>query len=126
MSPRSVLIIEDEADYRNIARQLLEEAGFEVREAANAALGLKELREKTPDLVLLDVGLPDRLGTDVCRALRDDPATTELPVILFTVRSELAQVSEGLACGADDYILKPFDPDDFLARVRGVLADGKG
>ena len=83
--------------------------------------GRLALKAGAPDLVILDIALPDGLGTDLCREIRAAPATAALPILLFSVRSEYNQVSEALDCGAQDYLLKPFRPEDLVERVKKFL-----
>lgn len=120
-SNKRILVIEDEADYRSIVSQLLEKEGFAAVSVETASEGIAELAKRIPDLIILDIGLPDASGLDVCRRLRSDPGTAGVPIILFTVRSELGQVSQALEYGATDYILKPFDIRTFVERVKAVL-----
>ncbi len=118
---KRVLIIEDEVDYLNIASQILEKEDFSVVTAVTGAEGLKELEKEVPDLVLLDIGLPDTSGLDILKRLRGEEKTSKIPVVLFTIRSELNQVAKALECGANDYILKPFDVVEFGKRIQAIF-----
>ena len=121
MGAKKILIVEDEDDIREITRHILEKNGYEVIEAANGEEGLKAYAASAPDLVLLDVHLPDMLGFEICRKIRAEGPRAETPIILCTVRSEVSPVAEGLAAGATDYILKPFEVEDLLNRIETAL-----
>ena len=116
-----ILIGEDELPLITLLRYNLEEAGFEVDEATNGDEALISVRERLPDLVVLDWMLPAVSGIEVCRQFRRRPETRNLPVIMLTARSEEADRVRGLDSGADDYITKPFSPKELIARVRAVL-----
>ena len=116
-----ILIVEDELPLITLLRYNLEEAGFEVDEATNGDEALISVRERLPDLVVLDWMLPAVSGIEVCRQFRRRPETRNLPVIMLTARSEEADRVRGLDSGADDYIAKPFSPKELIARVRAVL-----
>ena len=116
-----ILIVEDELPLITLLRYNLEEAGFEVDEATNGDEALISVRERLPDLVVLDWMLPAVSGIEVCRQFRRRRETRDLPVIMLTARSEEADRVRGLESGADDYITKPFSPKELIARVRAVL-----
>jgi two-component system phosphate regulon response regulator PhoB len=116
-----VLIVEDEADLQQVLDYNLRQAGHEPLVAANAADGLRVLRERKPDLVLLDLMLPDTPGTDVCRQLKSDPATRSIPVIMLTARGEEIDRVVGFELGADDYVVKPFSVRELLLRIQAIL-----
>jgi len=118
---KKILVVDDEADYRDIASGLLEAEGYSVLKAATGAEGLSAAQAGLPDLVVLDIGLPDMSGLEVNRRLKKIPATSAIPVLLFTVRSELDLVNKALASGAVGYTVKPFDPDQFLRDVARYL-----
>lgn len=118
---KKVLVVDDEADYLNIAAGLLEAEGYAVLKASTGADGLAAAGAGHPDLVVLDIGLPDMSGLEVNRRLKQEPATSSIPVLLFTVRSELDLVKKALASGAVGYTVKPFDPDQFLRDVARYL-----
>jgi DNA-binding response OmpR family regulator len=119
-----VLIIEDEADIRELIRYNLEREGFKVREAGTGEEGLVEARRKTPDLILLDLMLPGLQGLEVCRRLRGMAETRSTPLIMVTAKGEEPDVVAGLEMGADDYMSKPFSTRELVARVRSVLRRG--
>ncbi len=120
-----ILVVEDEEEYRKLLRLTLEGAGYEFFEAVNGADGLELFAELAPDLVLLDVVLPDMLGFDIRRKMKPAPGKSLPPVLFCTVRSAARSLAEGAALGSADYVLKPFDPADLLARVKAAL-DAKG
>ncbi|MDQ7772822.1 MAG: response regulator [Elusimicrobiales bacterium] len=120
-NPPLVLVADDETDYLEIASRLLEEAGLRAARAATGAECLAAAAAEKPGLIVLDIGLPDMSGLDVLKSLKSDPALKEVPVLLFTVRSELDYVSSGLAGGAAGYVIKPFRPEDFVRRVRSFF-----
>ena len=119
---KRILMIEDDPDIALSLRLKLErDGGFEVRTAEDGAAGLRMAVDRPPDLVLLDVNLPEMDGFEVCRQLRSDPATAQIPVIMLTARIDESDRVAGLDLGADDYITKPFSPKEALARIRAVL-----
>jgi two-component system OmpR family response regulator len=120
-----VLFVEDEEEYRKLLRLTLEGAGYEVLEASNGADGLRLFEEGRPDLVLLDVVLPDMLGFDLRERMKAPPAGMP-PVLFCTVRSAARSLARGAELGSADYVLKPFDPKDLLERVAAALATRKG
>ena len=116
-----ILIVEDESALVMLLRYNLEHAGFEVLEAADGEEGLLVVDERRVDLVLLDWMLPRLSGIEVCRQLRRKPETRALPIIILTARGEQGDRIRGLNTGADDYISKPFSPDELIARINAVL-----
>lgn len=119
--PKRVLLIEDEPDFHRLAVRALEREGYETTGVTNLEDAAAALGGTLPDLVVLDVGLPDGDGVSFCKKLRADARTERLPILLFTVRSELAQIQDGLEAGADDYLIKPFNPQHFVQRVSRAL-----
>ena len=120
MSER-ILVVDDEPDLLELVRMNLSQAGFEVDTALDGATALRALRAERPDLVVLDLMLPDVSGTDLCRQLRSDPAFAELPIIMLTARADEVDRVVGFELGADDYVTKPFSPRELVLRVRAVL-----
>jgi len=120
MKPQ-ILVVEDEPPLVEVLRYNLEKEGYLVDVAEDGAAALERVRRSTPDLIILDWMLPELSGIEVCRQLRTDPDTKEVPVIMLTARGEEADRVKGLASGADDYVVKPFSPAELLARVRAVL-----
>jgi DNA-binding response OmpR family regulator len=116
-----VLVVEDEPDIRDLLAFHLERGGYQVTRAATGPEALRQLRAAPPDLVILDLMLPEMDGLEVCRRLRAEPATAALPVIMLTAKGDEVDRVVGLELGADDYVVKPFSPKEVLARVRAVL-----
>ena len=116
-----VLVVDDEPDYLKIAARIAAKAGCAVVTAPAALPGVALAEKELPSLILLDVGLPDISGFEAARRLRKVPALAKTPIIFFTVRSELDMVSEGLKLGAAGYVLKPFDPDELLRRIKAAV-----
>jgi DNA-binding response OmpR family regulator len=114
----TLLFIEDDDGIRLALSMALEDEGYSVREAPNGAAGLASFRESPPDLVLLDLRLPDMSGFDVCRALR---AESIVPIIMITAQTDTHDMVAGLEAGADDYVTKPVVPKELAARIRASL-----
>jgi len=121
---RSVVVIEDEADIREVIEYNLRREGFRVICAPDGESGLRRAREESPDLVLLDLMLPGLDGVEVCRLLKENPLTRAIPVIMVTAKGEESDIVVGLGLGADDYITKPFSPREVVARAKAVLRRG--
>ena len=121
MDKTRVLVVDDEEDFQNILRQVLEPAGFSVSCAGDGVRGLEAMRREKPDLMILDVNMPELDGYAVCREARADPEFLDLPILMLTIRRQDAEITKGLELGADDYLSKPFKPDELLARVRSLL-----
>ncbi len=119
-----VIVIEDEPDLREILQYNLTQAGHRVQSAATAEAGLRLARETLPDIVLLDLMLPDRSGTTVCTALKREPRTQEIPIIMVTAKGEEVDRIVGLELGADDYLVKPFSLRELVLRMNAVLRRG--
>ena len=115
---RTILLIEDEESITTPLAEALERDGFRTEIAHTVADGLAKGRAARPDLVLLDIGLPDGSGLDVCRGLR---ASSNVPIIILSARGEEADRVVGLELGADDYVVKPFSAREVIARIRAVL-----
>jgi two-component system phosphate regulon response regulator PhoB len=116
-----ILVVEDEAPLLEVLRYNLEKEGYLVDVAEDGAVALDKVQRNTPDLIILDWMLPELSGVEVCRQLRAQRDTKDVPVIMLTARGEEADRLKGLASGADDYVVKPFSPAELLARVRAVL-----
>ena len=113
-----ILVIDDEETTVQLISILLERRGYEVIKAYRAEDGLRKAYRSQPDLVLLDIMMPDMDGWEVCRRLRD---LSDVPIIFLTARSEIRDVVKGLELGADDYVVKPYDNDELVARIRAHL-----
>jgi DNA-binding response OmpR family regulator len=116
-----VLVVEDDHDIAHLLGHSLGRAGFAVELLHSGADVQAAVRRALPDLILLDLMLPGLDGLEVCRGLRDDPRTAALPIIILTARAEESDRIVGLELGADDYITKPFSPNEVVARVRALL-----
>jgi len=114
----SVLVVDDEPQIATIAKDYLTRAGFSVAVAADGATGLEMARQKKPDLIVLDLGLPRLDGLELARAIRRE---SDVPIIMLTARVDEADRLHGFEVGADDYITKPFSPRELVARVSSVL-----
>lgn len=124
MTGEKVLVVEDEADIQELIRFNLAQVGYRVDKAATGEEALKAVRRDPPGLVLLDLMLPGISGLEVCRLLRADARTENVPVIMLTARGEESDVVAGLNFGADDYITKPFSIKVLLARVAAAVRRG--
>ncbi len=115
---KTVLVVEDEMKIARLVRDYLHQAGFAVIEASDGSTALSLARAERPDMIVLDLGLPGMDGLDVTRQLR---ASSSVPIIMLTARSEETDRIVGLELGADDYVTKPFSPKELVARIRAVL-----
>lgn len=120
-TPKRILVVDDEPDVRELVVYRLRRSGYDVREAKNGEEALQMAIADAPDLVVADVMMPRIDGFELTRRLRDHEATSRVPVILLTAKTQEADVSQGFTAGADDYLKKPFSPDELVARVRAVL-----
>ena len=120
-----LLVVDDDPFIARLLEIELSAAGFRVRVASDGAQALESVREDPPDLVITDVMMPHVDGFELTRQLRQDPRTAQISIIILTARGLSADKLEGFAIGADDYIVKPFDTPELLARVRGVLRRSK-
>jgi two-component system phosphate regulon response regulator PhoB len=116
-----ILVVDDEPDLLELVRVNLSQAGFEVETAETGRQALERARRSAPDLLILDLMLPDLSGTEVCRHLRADSSLKDIPIIMLTARADEVDRVVGLEIGADDYVTKPFSPRELTLRVRAVL-----
>jgi len=116
-----VLVVEDDPDIADLMRRYLQRGGFEVDIRASGRDALNAIAVQTPDLLVLDLMLPQVSGLDICRTLRADEKTSSIPIIMVTARAEESERIAGLDLGADDYLAKPFSPGELVARVRALL-----
>ena len=116
-----VLVVEDDEAIVDVLRRTLRAEGFEVATSLDGAGALVEATDFLPDLVVLDLGLPDMDGMEVCRLLREEDATSSVPILMLTARTETSDRVGGLDQGADDYLTKPFERAELLARIRALL-----
>jgi len=118
---QKVLVVEDEADIRELLRYNLAQEGFTVEEACDGAEALDRIGRRAPDLLVLDLMLPQMLGLEICRRMRSNPETAKLPILVVTAKSAEVDRILGLEMGADDYVVKPFSPREVVARVKALL-----
>jgi DNA-binding response OmpR family regulator len=116
--PDRILIVEDEANIASFVKLYLEKAGFAVERAATGADGVARMRDSDPALIVLDLNLPDIDGLEVCRRIR---ATSQVPILMLTARDDDIDKIVGLEVGADDYVTKPFNPRELVARIKTIL-----
>jgi CheY-like chemotaxis protein len=116
-----ILVADDERDIRELIGFTLRFAGFEVVLVADGVEAIEQAPLEKPDLILLDVRMPKVTGYDVCRHLKEDPATSAIPIVFLSAKGQDGEIQEGLDSGAVEYIVKPFTPDDLTEQVRDVL-----
>lgn len=122
---KTIFVVEDEPDILALIAINLKKSGYDVEEYTEAAPMLKTLEKRVPDLIILDLMLPDHDGLDVCKNLKKSDRYSDIPIIMVTAKTEEFDVVLGLELGADDYIPKPFSPRELTARVKAVLRRGK-
>jgi two-component system alkaline phosphatase synthesis response regulator PhoP len=121
MSKKSILIVEDDQDIQQLVGYNLIKSGFQVEYADSGEEALDMIKHQHPDLILLDIMLPQMDGIEVCKFLHSDNQTAEIPIIMLTAKGEESDIVGGLDLGADDYITKPFSPKILLSRIKAVL-----
>src|SRR5881396_8783 len=124
-SGKKLLIVEDESDVADLLTLNLRKAGFRISTAADGASGLQKAREDRPDFIVLDLMLPKMSGLEVCKILKNDTATSHIPILMLTAKAEEIDRIVGLEFGADDYVTKPFSPREILLRIRAILRRGE-
>ncbi len=124
MAKSHVLIVEDEPEIAELIRFHLERDGMDARAVHSGRHALEMVKRDPPDLLVLDLMLPDVGGLEICRRLKQAPETRDIPVVMVTARGEESDVVAGLELGADDYVVKPFSPRVLLARIHAVLRRG--
>ncbi len=120
-----ILIAEDERDIRDLIAFTLQFAGYEVITANNGEEAVQLTLEKIPDMVITDVRMPKMTGYEACKLIKADPATQHIPVIFLSAKGQEAEVQTGLASGGDEYLLKPFAPDQLTRKVAEILGKVK-
>jgi DNA-binding response OmpR family regulator len=120
---KKILIVDDDPDVRTLYRLVLHQEGLDVVEAESGQEALDIIRGNAPALVLLDIMMPDMDGYEVCRRLRADPKTAQLPVLMFSAKGTGADRNTGLRVGANDFIVKSAGPRALVARIRSLLSD---
>jgi two-component system phosphate regulon response regulator PhoB len=121
MKKEKILIVDDEKDIIELIQYNLEKEGYVVNHAFSGEQCLENVKSELPDLILLDLMLPEIDGLDVCKFLKNNPQTSHIPIIMLTAKGEETDIVLGLELGADDYIIKPFKVRELLARVKAVL-----
>src|SRR5712671_2888577 len=124
-SGNTVLIIEDERDVVDLLALNLRKAGFTTSTACDGAAGLEKARREKPALIILDLMLPKMPGLEVCKILKSDPGTRQVPIMMLTAKAEEIDRIVGLEFGADDYVTKPFSPREVILRIRAILRRGE-
>lgn len=119
---KKILIIDDKDEIRNLIRVVLSEYGFTIQEAGNGQMAVQMMRDQCPDLVICDINMPGMDGYETLSAVRDSSATAPIPFILMTGNVSRDGFRRGMVCGADDYLVKPFTPDELVEAVMSRLA----
>lgn len=122
---QKIVVVEDETDIRELIAHNLNRDGFEVETVLDGEKAIQLIRDTLPDLILLDLMIPKLDGLEVCKVLKKDEATSQIPIIMVTAKGEESDIVLGLGLGADDYLSKPFSPKELLARIKAVLRRGK-
>ena len=117
-----ILIAEDEPDIRDLVAFTLRFAGYEVATANNGEEAVQMASREFPDLILMDVRMPRMTGYDACRVMKADPELKDIPIVFLSAKGQESEVKTGMDVGAEDYLLKPFAPDQLTDRVRAILA----
>ncbi|MGX6603541.1 response regulator transcription factor [Micromonosporaceae bacterium Da 78-11] len=118
----SVLVVDDDPVTLDVVEMVLRGSGIEVTTRSTGRDGVQAAHDRPPDLAVVDVSMPDMSGLEVCRALRQDALTSDIPIILLTGKGQWLDVASGFDAGADDYLVKPFTPQDLLTRVAALTA----
>jgi CheY-like chemotaxis protein len=116
-----ILIAEDERDIRDLITFTLQYAGYEVLAASNGEEALKLAQQDIPDLVLMDVRMPRMTGYEACAAMKADPKLKDVPVIFLSAKGQDSEIQTGLQSGAEEYLLKPFAPDQLIKRIQTIM-----
>jgi CheY-like chemotaxis protein len=116
-----ILIAEDERDIRELVNFSLQFGGFTVVQAANGAEAVEQAQKELPDLILMDVRMPKMTGYEACRQMKSMPQLRDIPVVFLSAKGQETEIQTGLEAGAEEYILKPFAPDELVKQVQAVL-----
>ncbi len=116
-----ILIAEDERDIRELVSLTLQFGGFTVVQAANGVEAVEQTQKELPDLILMDVRMPKMTGYDACRRIKSMPELRDIPVVFLSAKGQESEIQTGLEAGAEEYILKPFAPDELVKQVQAVL-----
>jgi CheY-like chemotaxis protein len=120
---KKILLVDDSSTALMIEQMLLSRSSYDVTTARDGREGVARAREQLPDLILMDVVMPNMTGTEACKALRAEDATRMIPIILVTTRGEKEAVEQGFACGCNDYVTKPIDGLELLTKIRDQLGE---
>ncbi len=121
MTQKKILIADDNENIREALTYLLEDEGYSLSMAKDGAETLARVREVHPDILFLDIMMPEINGYDVCRTIKNDPDLRNIYVIMLTAKGQAAEQERGRAAGADEYIVKPFSPMEILAKIKNIL-----
>jgi DNA-binding response OmpR family regulator len=116
-----IVIAEDEPDIRELIAFALRFAGHEVISGANGEEGYELAKKEQPDLVMLDVRMPKMTGYEACQRIKSEPGTAHIPVVFLSAKGQESEIEQGIAAGAEEYLLKPFAPDQLVERIRAIL-----
>ena len=126
MEKRKILVVDDEPDVTDLVVYHLKTKGFQVEALNNATASISRVRSFLPDLIILDIMMPELTGIQICRILRADPKLAKIPIIFLTAKSEPQDRIEGFESGADDYLAKPFSPKELVLRIESILRRATG
>jgi two-component system alkaline phosphatase synthesis response regulator PhoP len=121
MEQKKILIADDNENIRDALTYLLEDEGYDLLLAKDGADTLRKVRERRPDILFLDIMMPEMNGYDVCRTIKNDPQLKSTYIIMLTAKGQVAEQERGKEVGADEYIVKPFSPMEILAKVKHIL-----
>ncbi len=124
MSTKRILLVDDEPDFVETVEFFLSGSDYRVFVAKNGKEALEQVRSQKPDLVLLDVMMPEMDGLETCKRLKNDPATNSIPIIMLTAKGRKEDVVDAIAAGSNSYIVKPFNLSDLIERIEKVFSDG--
>jgi two-component system alkaline phosphatase synthesis response regulator PhoP len=122
---KKILLVDDSATVLMMERMILAAERFEIVTASNGLEGQEKAKSERPDLILMDIVMPQMTGIQACKALRADPATRDIPIILVTTRGEADSMEQGYESGCNDYVTKPVNSAELLSKVRNLLGAGK-
>lgn len=122
MEPKKILIADDNENIREALTYLLEDEGYKLWMAKDGVEALREVRNVRPDIIFLDIMMPEMNGYDVCRIIKNDPELKKTYVIMLTAKGQVAEQERGKEVGADEYIVKPFSPMEILTKIKRLLA----
>jgi len=118
-----ILVAEDERDIRELISFTLSFAGHKITQAANGLEAVELAKKELPDLIMTDVRMPKMTGYEACRAIKEDDTTKHIPVVILSAKGQDEEIEQGRTSGADDYILKPFAPDELTRRITEILSN---